>query len=211
MLGMAAMMAATLQAPLAAIICLLELTTNQEIILPGMTAVVIACVITRVVFKKESIYRHLLLNRGLDYRNSSMSIALRRVGVANVMERNIIQLSTTISYQKAAQILQEDTRWILLNDIEKKNKNSLFPSSDLARYLSDLDNDYKNNEIDLFKIPAKRLDVRPIKIIATLQEAYELMQSSDCHALFITGANGATKQRIYGVITQEQVENSYRI
>jgi len=49
-LGMAAMMAATLQAPLAALIYLLELTANQAIILPGMTAVITASLVTRVVF-----------------------------------------------------------------------------------------------------------------------------------------------------------------
>ena len=76
MLGMAAMMAATLQAPLAALIYLLELTSNQAVILPGMTAVITASLVTRVVFGKSSIYRHLMLARGLDYRNTPMSCLL---------------------------------------------------------------------------------------------------------------------------------------
>jgi len=65
-LGMAAMMAAVLQAPLAALIYLLELTADPAILLPGMAAVVTASLVTRVGFNKSSIYQHLLLARGLD-------------------------------------------------------------------------------------------------------------------------------------------------
>ncbi|MFT6047262.1 MAG: CIC family chloride channel protein, partial [Arenicella sp.] len=91
MLGMAAMMAATLQAPLAALIYLLELTANHAIILPGMAAVISALLVTRVMFNKSSIYQHLMLSRGLDYRNTPASKTLRRIGVASVMDRSIVQ------------------------------------------------------------------------------------------------------------------------
>jgi len=212
-LGMAAMMAATLQAPLAALIYLLELTANQAIILPGMAAVISASLVTRVVFKKSSIYRHLMLSRGLDYRNTPMSMALRRTGVANVMDRNISKHPRMASRAQADELLRQDSRWILLTDEEDQRRNCLLPATDLARHLSELEDtpeEHRPTEFDLLQIPAKRIDTSSIEIVATLQEAHEKMQANDYKVLFITGANKATKDRIYGVITREHIETSYQ-
>lgn len=215
-LGMAAMMAATLQAPLAALIYLLELTTSEAIILPGMTAVITASLVTRVVFGKSSIYRHLMLSRGLDYRNSPLSKALRRIGVASVMDREILQQERIMSAIDAETLLSKEPRWILLRDVKGSRKNSVLPATDLARHLNELQHakPVPNPEdimLDLYKIPAKRLDTAAITIVATLQEAHEKMVSEQCDVLYITGAHGPSRERIYGVVTREHIESSYRV
>ncbi|HEY5604542.1 MAG TPA: chloride channel protein, partial [Gammaproteobacteria bacterium] len=83
MLGMAAMMGATLQAPLAALMALLELTVNTNIIMPGMLVVIIAGLTSSHVFRQESVYLMLMKERGLDFRSNPVAQALRRVGVAS--------------------------------------------------------------------------------------------------------------------------------
>ena len=217
LLGMAAMMAATLQAPLAALVYLLELTANQSVILPAMTAVITASLVTRAAFGKSSIYRHLMLIRGLDYRNSPLSKALRRIGVASVMDRQIIHQDRFISISQAEELLKQEPRWILLTDEQAQHKNSLLPATDLARYLNERSEaaaeteEVTDSQIDLLKIPAKRLDTSRIRIIDTLQEAYERMQSQQCEVLYITGAHGSAKEQIYGVITKKHIESSYRV
>jgi CIC family chloride channel protein len=218
MLGMAAMMAATLQAPLAALIYLLEISTSQQIILPGMAAVVSASLVTRIVFKKSSIYQHLMSARGLDYLNNPMSIALRKIGVAGVMDRDFHQSSGKLSQQDAKALLKQAPRWIILNDHENRRPHCVLPLSDLARHINEVElneNDTEDstanetNEIDLFSIPAKRLDACPIEIVASLQEAHEKLQSSQSEVLFITGAHGATKERVYGVVSRDHIESAY--
>ncbi len=215
-LGMAAMMAATLQAPLAALIYLLELTGTQTIILPGMAAVITASLVTRVGFGKSSIYRHLMLSRGLDYRNSPLSKALRRIGVASVMDREILQQQRFISLFEATELLKLEPRWILIRDQNDKLKTSLLPATDLARHVNELETnsdavDPAETQLDLLKIPAKRHETAAITIVATLQEAHESMQFEQCEVLFITGAHGLSKERVYGVITREHIESSYRV
>lgn len=215
LLGLAAMMAATLQAPLAALIFLLELTALQAIMLPGMAAVVVASLVARIVFKKSSIYRHLMLARGLDYRNSPISNALRKIGVASVMEKNIVRHSRYISSEKAVELLTHEPRWILLIDSTEQTQNAVIPATDLALFLSTQKEHNTSDadaitEIDLFTMPAKRLETRAIAIVATLQEAHEIMQREACEILFITGAHGTTRQRIYGVITREHIDRSYQ-
>lgn len=69
----------------------------------------------------------------------------------------------------------------------------------------------KQHELDLHTIPAKRLDTASIAIVATLQEAYETMQSQQCEVLYIKGAHGVAKKHIYGVITRKHIESSYKI
>ena len=58
--GMVAMMGATLRAPLAALTALLELTANPNIILPGMLAVATAELTNRLVLGKDSVFDILL-------------------------------------------------------------------------------------------------------------------------------------------------------
>ena len=67
MLGMAAMMAAVLQAPLAALTAVLELTANPNIILPAMLIIVVAMLTVSQVFKERSVLLTTLLEAGIRY------------------------------------------------------------------------------------------------------------------------------------------------
>lgn len=58
-MGMMAMMAAVLQAPLAALFALLELTADPHIILPGMTVVVTADLVARQLLGRDSVFDYL--------------------------------------------------------------------------------------------------------------------------------------------------------
>ena len=78
-MGMGAMMGAVLQAPLAALMAVMELTHNPNIILPGMLALIAGVLVSREVFDKESVYVVLIKARGLDYRATPMTRAPRRV------------------------------------------------------------------------------------------------------------------------------------
>ncbi len=59
-IGMAAMMGATLRAPLAALTALLELTANPNIILPGMIAITCAELVSRTLRGERSVFDLLL-------------------------------------------------------------------------------------------------------------------------------------------------------
>lgn len=66
-LGMAAMMAAVLQAPLAGLAAVLELTGNPNIILPAMLIVVVAMLTVRIVFRRRSVFLTTLRSVGIRY------------------------------------------------------------------------------------------------------------------------------------------------
>ena len=97
LIGMGAMMGAALQAPLAALTAVFELTRNSNVILPGMLAIVTAGLTASVLFGQHSIYRTLMRERGMDYRHNPLGQAFGRVGVINIMNRNVQHSSRVIT------------------------------------------------------------------------------------------------------------------
>lgn len=74
--GAAAAIAVSFNTPLAALLCLLELTGNQNIIFPGMLAIVSANLAARELFKSDFIFLSQFRGIGLDYRNVPVAQSL---------------------------------------------------------------------------------------------------------------------------------------
>ena len=65
-------------------------------------------------------------------------------------------------------------------------------------------------EIDLLEIPAKRRDLSHTDVLASLKDALDLLNESGKEALYVT-ARGSGPELIYGVLTREAIERSYRM
>jgi CIC family chloride channel protein len=204
MIGMGAMMAATLQAPLAALMALLELTANPRIIFPGMLAVVTASMVASEVFGKTSIFLMLLRARGLDYRQDPVAQALRRIGVASVMDRRFVTSARRLTAEQAGTLLQSAPRWILVDG--QDGPQVILRAADLARALEE-----GAQAVDLLAIPGERLQLAAVNLRASLQEALETLQQSAAEALCVTRVTAPGISRLYGVLTLEDIEASYRV
>ena len=207
LIGMAAMMGATLQAPLAALTAVFELTSNPNIILPGMLAIVTAQLTASQLFGQRSIYRMLMQLKGLDYRHEPMVQALRRIGVANVMNRNIYRSEKIINKEQAKNLVVQDKEWIV---IEEDKPIAILPTLDLGNYLED-ETTSEVEEIDLMEIPAKRLQVCCIDLRATADSAREQFIQEGVDALCISSSVGPDIMRVYGILTKEKFKSSYDI
>ncbi|WP_243432064.1 chloride channel protein [Aliamphritea spongicola] len=200
MLGMGAMMGAVLNAPLAALIALLELTANPNIIFPGMLAIVVASTTVRYVFKLPSIFLATLQNQGLDYRHEPLSQALSRIGVASMLQ-STVQLSFNCNLTAAKHALQQESQWLLLSN---KEPDSILLPADLETFISEHPEDAEH-DIDLMEIPALRRDVAPLSIKASLKDALDKMNHDQLDALYVCHLN----QQIAGIITRDQIEHLY--
>ena len=218
MIGMATMMSAVLQAPLAALMALLELTSNPGIILPGMLSVVIANMMVTQIFKQKSIYQSLMNARGMDMRISPIAQFLRRVGVAGVMERSIATHERDISINEAEKLLESTPRWLLVQ--ENHTPVALMSANDLARHLIGLKENTENDDddeqtenitenIDLLKIPADRQNIASIYLQATLEQALDSMNTNQVDAVYIYRKTAPMNEKIYGVITRESIDSYY--
>lgn len=206
MLGMAAMMAATLQAPLSALTAMVELTANPQIILPGMLAVIASGLTSRELFGKTSIVLTLLQTRGLDYRNNPIAQSLRRIGVTSVMERNFAESTASISNTEAHSTLQKKPQWIIVTKSDISNQ-FLLRAADLAHYIEQT----TDETIHLNNIPAQRLQWMAIEPQSTLQEALETLNNSKVDILVVLRKRSFASDQIYGVLSRDRIEANYHL
>ena len=209
-IGMGAMMGATLQAPLAALIAMVELTANPNIILPGMLAVIASGLTSSELFGTQSVFLMLMKTRGLDYRNDPVAQSLRRLGVASVMNTNIAVVDRHIKNKESEAILAKQPQWIVI--LDNHTPKSLLPAADLALYLEDRRESEPGDEadgIDLIDIPAHRRELTTIQLQATLQEALDRLYESQAEALCVIHHLEGT-QRIDGILTRQDIEAHYQ-
>lgn len=217
MLGMGAMMGSVLQAPLAALMALLELTQNPNIILPGMLIIVVSSMFASEVFKQKSVFMTILEAQGLNINNGPMTQALRRVSVGAIMKRKFVRYDNKLSRTEAKDLLRQEPNWILINSSEG-NPTSLLPVVDLANYIEESetsseneDNDEANDKlISLLEIPAQRQEVAPIAYQATLQEALDQFADRKTDYLYVERQSAPMVSRVIGIVARSDVENYYR-
>ncbi|MRX27656.1 chloride channel protein [Kangiella sp. HZ709] len=232
-IGMCTLMSAVLQAPLAALIALLELTNNPNIILPGMFSIVVANLVVTQVFKQRAFWETQMGDRGLEIKVNPIKQVLRSIGVAGVMERNMVVSKRLNTHLELEILLKDNPRWVLIK--EEEQIISLMVASDLARYLIEIEKQINANEqvetesepsnaqehdtslqekagdalIDLMQIPANRQDLLSINLQATLEETFDKMEQRKITAAYVYRLTADEQERIYGVITREMITDQY--
>lgn len=208
LLGMGAMMGATLQAPLAALMAILELTANPNSILPGMMVIVTATLTSRVVFGHESIYITMLRARGLDYRNDPVAVALSRTGVGAVMSRQVRVTPKSTSPAALAGLLEGRPEWLVLTDegralaaVNKEQVDSL-----MAGGHSDGDGDGASAEA----LAEHGQALVTVRNDATLREALDAMNRASVDLAVITGSSRRESGSVYGILTRAQIHAAVR-
>ncbi|GEK73458.1 MULTISPECIES: chloride channel protein [Halomonas] len=213
MLGMAAMMGAVLQAPLAALMALLELTHNPNLILPGMLAVVVAGLTSRQLCGCDgffiSVTRH-----GLHPLQQPLMQALSRVSVPAVMERDLVRSRRRVTLDQASALLVAKPVWIVIERSSDAKPTLALKAADLARWMLEHDETDKlidkEGRLDLLEIPGQRLDLAPIHLQATLSEAFLRLNTKHADALYVEHGHRPKQKRISGIITRDAIERYYR-
>lgn len=88
LMGMAGFMAATLNAPLAALLAVVELSNQIEVIAPAMVVISTACVFSGQFFKNRSVFVMQLEVQKLLYRQPPIEKSLQRIGVLGIMQNH---------------------------------------------------------------------------------------------------------------------------
>lgn len=206
LMGIGAMIGAVLQAPLTALVILLELSGSTHLLLPAMLAVITAIVVARRVDATESVFRMLLRRRGLDYRNDPVSQYLRRISVAAAMNRKFVQIEADPTPDALNEALAKKPDWLMLRVGE--NRAILMRPAEVQRYLK-LETNHELENIDLIEIPGQRLEAVPINLRASLQEAYDLLNKQENQALYVQRNDRSGGTTICGLITQDTIESAY--
>jgi H+/Cl- antiporter ClcA len=99
LLGMAAMMAASFQAPLTALVAIVEMTNSSEVIVPALFVIVLACLLTRVFFHQESVFVERLSYIGMVSSFNPIQRYLRQHTVKPVAEE-VLLLSAQLPLER---------------------------------------------------------------------------------------------------------------
>ncbi|MGA4494612.1 chloride channel protein [Vreelandella venusta] len=214
MLGMAAMMGAVLQAPLAALMALLELTHSPHVMLPGMLVVVVACLTSRQLTGCEGFFIS-TVHYGLHPLQQPLMQALSRVSVPAVMERHLVRTDRMITPDQARRLLETNPVWLVIERSSAEKPVLALKAAELARWLLEHDEALQDEAppedefIDLLEIPGQRLEMAPIGLQATLSEAFLKLQDDALGALYVVHGYRPKQQRISGIITRGAIERYY--
>ena len=112
LIGMGAVFAGSARAPITAVIILFELTGEYTIILPLMTAIVLATIVSRAL-TRDTIYSLKLRRRGIDLDEKPPGAHFAGIQVGAVMEPVPHTLPATMTLTQAADVLAASPHGIL--------------------------------------------------------------------------------------------------
>jgi len=204
MLGVAAMMGASLHAPLAALTAILELTANPNTLLPGMAAVIGAFLMSRVVFRQEPLFVSILQARGIEFRFDPVALALERTGVAAAMSRDFVVVDVKagapaaareLAGRKAAAVLADGDEIVGLRDGERFAQAMMAAPADaqVSGALDDASHAFAT-----------------VPLHATLGEALGLLDAAGADAAVVCAASAPRRRQLHGVITRQQIDRRVR-
>ncbi|MCB1691199.1 MAG: chloride channel protein [Pseudomonadales bacterium] len=204
MLGMGAMMGAALQAPLAALMAVMELTHNPNIILPAMLVIIVANMTASQIFGVRSVFITQMEILGLEFRQNPLSMALNRASVASIMTRSFDRTKRVITRERAAELLTDRPAWLLVDG--EKGPSFILRAEDLTAHLEKSEAE----EIDLQEIPATRKDVTSVLLQATLAEAFEALRTKGVQAVYVNRISAPMIDSVVGIVTKEDIESYYQ-
>ncbi len=117
LIGMSAMMAASFQAPLTALVAIIEMTHRSEIMLPAMLVIGVSCLIIRILFRQQSIFVERLHFTGIETQISSATRFLRQHSVQSI-SLPVIQLDRYMSFERIQDLSSSVVDYIVLKQLD---------------------------------------------------------------------------------------------
>jgi len=127
LMGMAGFMAASLNAPLAALLAVVELSSQLELVVPAMMVITIASIVSRQVFNNGSVFTMQLEVQNLLYRKPPIETALEKIGVLAIMKDDIIVLEQANEHSLAGQLISSPENQLVINQtLDEKSQTTAY-------------------------------------------------------------------------------------
>ncbi|MCY4045469.1 MAG: chloride channel protein [Cellvibrionales bacterium] len=204
MIGMGAMMAAVMNAPLAALTALIELTGSTEVVLPAMVGIIIANLTCTQIFKQEAPHIIKLHAMGTHQLNSAFEALLERVGIAKLMTQRVYIINNTDISAKAYQaISNQKPRWIIFNDPEHPafavKSSALLAKSEAPTHAP----------LSIMDLSIKHWQLQPVDYQRSALEGYEQLKQSNVDCLLVENLFDQYGSPIKGIVEMADFENYF--
>jgi H+/Cl- antiporter ClcA len=201
-IGMAAAMGAILNAPLAAILAVIELTQSVTVAMPALLAIVAATLTNTGVFRQRSAHQTVLKQLRRLVPNDPINQLLHRTDVSSSMEVSVVKVPVLLQNTSAEPLLMATPAWCL---VERDGEPLyLIKGLDLTQWLEE--NPMGEDATDLTEISIRRWTISEVPIQATLRQALDSMRSTTAEAVCIYGRNAGGKRVLQGIVTRETIE-----
>lgn len=216
LMGMAGFMAASLNAPLAALLAVVELSGQLEVILPAMIVITVSCIISGQLFNNRSVFTMQLDVQGLVYRKPPIENALQKIGVLSLMIKNIAFSENASAKTIAGIIMASDSKVPVVNKTVNKVMKNKKVISQVSYYWAEFDETIPLVDVQTEKGNTASKDIIeyqvsetmilhkliPLSQQATLAEAYLALVHDRSGGVYIYQDN---IDNIIGIVTFEQI------
>lgn len=173
LLGMAGMLAASIHAPLAALLAIVELSGSIEVVIPAMLVIVPAYLVSNQLFRSKSIFIAQLELQDLPYQIAPVTIALQKTGVEAVMEREFKLLLDPTQEELLDALETAQAQSVVVMTVNENNQ----PEYRMVSY--DIAAAYGENP------SLNYLPLQGLRITATLSEVYDILSPQRRGAVYI--------------------------
>ena len=223
-IGMGATMAAVLNAPLAALLAVMELTRNVGAVLPSMLAIAAATLTTAVVFRQRSAHQTALAHLQRTIPEDAAGQMMHQTNVRSVMNRLVVAQDCHPADNLAAHASLGRSEWCLLHRegqplylvqsqmlLEQLANPTQTPGPEpaAATEIDTRETDTPEQFQDLTELDIRRWSVGFIGRRSTLQEALDILRKDTVEAVLVNRRGIASVDDIEGVITRDSIEQYY--
>jgi CIC family chloride channel protein len=202
-IGMAAAMGTVLNAPLAAILAVVELTHTVSIAMPAMLAIVAATLTHTGIFRQRSAHQTVLRQLQRMVPDDPLNQLLHRTDVSSTMDLRVVRVPILLAPEDMEPLLEFTPTWCL---VERGSEDLyLVKGDELLAWLSD--NMDEDEGADLGEASIRRWSIAAVPVQATLRQAMDTMRNQTVEAVRIYERSAASGKRIlHGVLTRETIE-----
>jgi H+/Cl- antiporter ClcA len=204
LLGMGAMMGAVMNAPLAALMALVELTQSTDIIFPGMLIITVALLTRSEIFKQPSANQAVLDDLQQVIRTDPVSMALNRTSVGSLMSYDLKILPGLINHFDAQELIDKPPHWAV---ISSSAEQYVLRGKELAKQLAihcPQDND---STVLLSELPLNKIQLCRINLRSTLHEALDAMDQQGADIALVSEQISGEQRMENGIVTRGDIDH----
>ena len=201
-IGMGAAMAAALNAPLAALLAIIELTHSIGIGMPAMLAIVAATLTSTGIFGQRSIHQTVLRQLQRAVPDDPLNQLLHRTHVASIMDSRVVRVPTVLTDKDLEPLLEFNPAWCL---VTRENEDLyLVQGQELLAWINTQE---RADEVDVTDAVIRRWTATPVPVQASLRHALDSITRQTAEVACIYERSRSTgKQILHGVVTREGIE-----
>ncbi len=204
LIGMGACMAAVLNAPLAALLALVELTQNVGIVLPVLLAVVAANITRGSLFRQQSAHQTVLRHLKREVSEDPVGQLLQQTNIQSAMSTRYLRTPETASHKQTVMLIEDSSDWVL---VEREGKILyILQGAELRQSLAQSNT---GQELNIGDLDLRRWASTSIRSGATLREAMDTIRNKAIEAVLVTDFYQDEGRTVRGVVTRDIIERFY--